>query len=321
MFFAFIGFDSVTTLAEEVRNPKRDLPIGIIATLAISTLLYAGASAVLTGMVPWYCVDNSAPLARAFSFVGNDWATTLIAVCTVTGLSSTTLASLFGQPRIFYRMSKDGLLFFLFQSVHPRTQVPYWGTIITGGVAATIAFFLSIDSLQNMISIGTLMAFSTVCAGIVILRYQPAQGEAIARSWRNNATLFVGLFVLLSIALSTALTNLENDIHPAVPIVLALLALLPIVRLALLPVNQANTSRDLFLCPLVPWLPCAGIFTNVYLICSLDWESYVRIVVWTVLGFCIYFGYGIRYSRLGRKGDIDTALEQGALNPRGGARN
>ena len=309
-----MGFDSVTTLAEEVQNPKRDLPIGIMTTLAISTALYAGASAVLTGMLPWYCVDNSAPLARAFSFVGNDWATTLIAVCTVTGLSTTTLASLFGQPRIFYRMSKDGLLFYLFQSVHPRTQVPYWGTIITGAVAATIAFFLSIDSLQNMISIGTLMAFSTVCAGIVILRYQPQQGESLTRSWRNNATVFVAVFVVLSIALSVALTNIERDLSVAVPIVLGLLTLLPVIRLALLPVNAANTSADLFLCPLVPWLPCCGIFTNVYLICSLDWESYVRILVWTVLGFLIYFLYGIRYSRLGRRGDINKAQEQGTLN-------
>ena len=307
VFFAYVGFDSVTTLAEEVRNPKRDLPIGIIATLSISTALYVGASTVLTGMQPWYCVDDSAPLARAFTFVGNSWATTLISACTVTGLTTTTLASLFGQPRIFYRMSKDGLLFHIFQSVHPKTQVPYWGTIITGSVAAAIGFLLSINSLQNMISIGTLMAFSTVCAGIVILRYQPMPDERIVRSWKNNATVFLFLFLLLAIALSTALTNLENDLNIAVPIVLLLLALAPLIRLALLPVNTANTSKDLFLCPLVPWLPCAGIFTNVYLICSLDWESYLRIVVWTILGFAIYFLYGIRYSRLGRKADMASS--------------
>ena len=305
MFFSYVGFDSVTTLAEEVRNPRRDLPIGIIATLAISTTLYVGASTVLVGMLPWYCVDDSAPLARAFTFAGNSWATTLIAACTVTGLSTTVLASLFGQPRIFYRMAKDGLLFRLFQSVHPRSQVPYWGTIVTGVVAAVIGFCLSIQSLQNMISIGTLMAFSTVCAGIVVLRYQPEQGEP-DRGWKGNATLFLFIFLLLCIALSVALTNLEQ-VSVAFPIVLLLLALLPVVRLARLPVSAANTSRaqgQLFLCPLVPYLPCAGIFTNTYLICSLDWESYVRILVWTVLGFAIYFLYGIRYSRLGRKEDL-----------------
>ena len=312
VFFSYVGFDSVTTLAEEVKNPKRDLPIGIIATLGISTALYVGATAVLAGMLPWYCVDINAPLARAFTFAGNHWATTLIAACTVTGLSTTVLASLFGQPRIFYRMSKDGLLFSLFQSLHPRSQVPYWGTIITGGVAALISFVLSIDSLQNMISIGTLMAFSTVCAGIVILRYQPPTTPVPGseppppQTWKNNVVVFLFIFLLLSIALCVSLTNLDS-VHISIPIILALLTLLPVIRLALLPQNRSDRTADLFLCPLVPWLPCTGMFANVYLICSLDWESYVRIIVWTLLGFAIYFGYGIRYSRLGRKEDAAMA--------------
>ena len=314
VFFSYVGFDSVTTLAEEVKRPKRDLPIGIITTLGISTALYVGATAVLAGMVPWYCVDINAPLAKAFTFAGNHWATTLIAACTVTGLSTTVLASLFGQPRIFYRMSKDGLLFSLFQSLHPRSQVPYWGTIITGGVAAVISFVLSIDSLQNMISIGTLMAFSTVCAGIVILRYQPAAdlnqpAPRGPQSWKNNVVLFLFLFLLAAIALCISLTNLSS-VHLSIPIILFLLTLLPVLRLSRLPQNRANPTNDIFLCPLVPYLPCAGMFTNVYLICSLDWESYVRIIVWTVLGFGIYFGYGIRYSRLGRKVDVELAGEQ-----------
>ena len=314
VFFSYVGFDSVTTLAEEVKRPKRDLPIGIIATLGISTALYVGATAVLAGMLPWYCVDINAPLARAFTFAGNHWATTLIAACTVTGLSTTVLASLFGQPRIFYRMSKDGLLFPLFQSLHPRSQVPYWGTIITGGVAALISFLLSIDSLQNMISIGTLMAFSTVCAGIVILRYQPAIDgpPPPPQTWRNNVVLFLFAFLLAAIALCVSLTHLAS-VHVVVPILFALLMLAPVVRLSFLPQNRANPDGDVFLCPLVPWLPCAGMFTNVYLICSLDWESYVRIIVWTVLGFAIYFLYGIRYSRLGRKADIQQAGEQAGL--------
>ena len=321
VFFSYVGFDSVTTLAEEVKRPKRDLPIGIISTLAISTALYVGATAVLAGMVPWYCVDINAPLARAFTFAGNHWATTLIAACTVTGLSTTVLASLFGQPRIFYRMSKDGLLFSLFQSLHPRSQVPYWGTIITGGVAALISFVLSIDSLQNMISIGTLMAFSTVCAGIVILRYQPPADlsqPVRPQTWRTNVVLFLFLFLLAAIALCVSLTNLSS-VNVAVPILLFLAMLVPVVRLALLPQNRANPGNDIFLCPLVPYLPCAGIFTNVYLICSLDWESYVRIIVWTVLGFAIYFGYGIRYSRLGRKDDLGLANEQAGVVNGGGS--
>ena len=305
MFFSFIGFDCVTTLAEEVRNPKRDLPIGILSTLGVATALYVGAVTVLTGMVPWFCVDLNAPLAQAFTFVGNDWATTLIAACTVTGLSCVVLTCLFGQPRIYYRMSKDGLLFPLFQSIHPRTRIPYWGTIVTGCVAAVIGFFLTIDSLSNMISIGTLMAFTTVCAGIVYLRYAEVEGEE-RRGWKGNVQFYLLLYVLSCIGLGTALTFLESGLHFAVPIVLFLVALTPVIRIAFLPVNPINTRKELFLCPFVPWLPCAGMFTNIYLICSLDWESYVRMAVWAVLGFTIYFGYGIRHSRLGRKGDREA---------------
>ena len=159
------------------------------------------------------------------------------------------------------------------------------------------------------------MAFSTVCAGIVILRYQPAAeiGQPLRpQTWKNNVVLFLFLFLLCAIALCASLTNLAS-VHLAVPILLFLLMLLPVIRLAMLPQNRSNPTNDLFLCPLVPWLPCCGVFTNVYLICSLDWESYVRIIVWTLLGFAIYFGYGIRYSRLGRKGDAALAAEQAGL--------
>jgi amino acid transporter len=172
VFFSYIGFDSVTTLAEEVKNPKRDLPIGIIATLIISTILYVATTIVVTGMQPWYELQNDqTPLATAFQSVGLKWASTLISAATVTALTGNTLTSLFGQPRIFYRMAKDGLLFQQFAQLHPKTKAPLWGTIYTGIAAALIAFLIPLGSLANMImisiDIGTLLAFSTsACAGV-----------------------------------------------------------------------------------------------------------------------------------------------------------
>ncbi len=156
----------VSHAAEEVIDPKVDLPIGIIGTLILTTGLYVGASAVVTGMVPWYALDPNTPLASAFETVGVNWATTLIAVCTVTALTASTLCSLFGQPRIFFRMAKDGLLFQAFAKVHPETKAPLVGTLVTGVTAGLIALMMSLDVLTDMISIGTLMAFSTVCAGM-----------------------------------------------------------------------------------------------------------------------------------------------------------
>lgn len=297
VFFAFVGFDSVTTLAEEVKSPKTDLPFGILVTLAISTTLYLGASFVIAGMVPWYCVDVNAPLAQAFQSAGNSWATTLISACTVTGLSATCLASLFGQPRIFYRMAKDGLIFKAFAKVHPKTQTPYWGTIITGGVAGTIALFLSIDSLQNMISIGTLMAFSTVCAGVIVMRYQPLPDNQLPM-WKSSPVFWLLVFLVPATALCVCM-RFHDELHFSILIVLFVLTIATVFGMSRLPVNEGNINPDLFMCPLCPWLPSLGILTNLYLIASLDWESYVRIAIWTVLGFAIYFVYGIRYSRLG----------------------
>jgi amino acid transporter len=352
VFFAYIGFDSVTTLAEEVKNPKRDLPIGIIVTLSISSALYIGASLVVTGMVPWYLLDQNRPLATAFKQVGNDWAATLIAGITVTGLTASTLTSLFGQPRIFYRMAKDGLLFRAFATLHPTTKAPLWGTIITGCSAAFIAFIFSLDALSNMISIGTLLAFSTVCGGIVILRYEspnrprnsvpgedlqgsspnnnysaenaallegPEYNEEVAipavkkllqplfrravcvsmdRILPSNSAVLLCIYLLPCVMVSVGLR--ESDTIPwAITIIFALLGVMIVLRIWYLPVDKANLPRsDQFICPLVPFLPCLGIFTNIYLITSLDFLSYVRVFIWTLIGFSIYFFYGIHHSRL-----------------------
>ena len=164
VFFSYIGFDSVTTLAEEVRNPRKDIPFGVVLTLAVGTALYVGAALVIVGMVPWYALDQNTPVASAFAKVGLSWASTLIAALTVTALTVTTLCSLFGQPRIFFRMAKDGLLNPSFSKL-TAGQVPLWGTVVSGVTAGLIAFTLDIGVLSEMISMGTLMAFSTVNYG------------------------------------------------------------------------------------------------------------------------------------------------------------
>ena len=148
VFFSYVGFDCVSTLAEECKNPQRDLPLGILGTLAIASILYVAVTLVLTGMVPSDQIDVNAPLSSAFLHAGLSWAGIIIAFGSVTTLTATTLCSLFGQPRIFYRMSQDGLLWTPFSMLNKK-QVPIFGTIVTGGTSMLIAFFLDIGTLSS----------------------------------------------------------------------------------------------------------------------------------------------------------------------------
>jgi amino acid transporter len=299
VFFSYVGFDAVTTLAEEVKNPKRDMPLGIMGTLLITTSLYVGVTIVVTGMMPWFALSVKTPIATAFNQIGLGWAATVIAAITVTGLTSTTLCSLFGQPRIFLRMSRDGLLLEAFGRLNPKTQVPVVGTLVTGIGAALIAFSLSLDSLSEMISIGTLLAFSTVCAGVIILRYQSPE--------RPRQPIWLVLWLVLGcFGLCAALRNYADVPWPAFA-ALGVFTVVPVIWLATLPMASVPET---FQCPLVPFLPAIGIFANAYLICSLDWESYVRVLAWTVLGGLNYALYGIIHSKLGAQDAAGDSLNE-----------
>lgn len=172
VFFAYIGFDAVSTAAGEAKNPQRDMPIGILVSLAVCTVIYIIVCAVLTGMVHYSQLGTPKPVATALeAYPSLLWLKTLIEIGAIAGLSSVILVMLMGQPRIFYTMSKDGLLPKVFGKVHPKYQTPYMGTVIVGVLAATLAGFLPINLLGEMVSMGTLLAFATVCAGVLILRF------------------------------------------------------------------------------------------------------------------------------------------------------
>jgi APA family basic amino acid/polyamine antiporter len=172
IFFAYIGFDQAATTAQEARNPQRDVPWGIMAALGISTLLYISMAAVMTGMVPYGQLNVSAPVAVALDAHPElGWLALPVKVGIIVGLTSVILMSLLGQPRIFLAMSRDGLLPPALQKVHPKHRTPYVGTVVTGVVACFFAGLFPLDILGELISIGILIAFSAVCAGVVVLRY------------------------------------------------------------------------------------------------------------------------------------------------------
>ena len=200
VFFAYIGFDAVSTTAEEAKNPQKDLPVGIIASLVICTLLYLVVSVILTGILPVVDYKSNvqflnAPVGYALAVIGQDWAAGLVSAGAVAGITSVLLVMLMSQPRIFFAMSRDRLLPAGASKVHPRFKTPYVTTIITGCVVAACAALVPIQILGEMTSIGTLFAFMVVCAAVMILRMQRPEAK---RPFRVPGGFMVPVLGILS---------------------------------------------------------------------------------------------------------------------------
>ncbi len=196
IFFAYIGFDSVSTHAEEARNPRRDVPIGIIASLFICTALYIAVAAVLTGMVPFNMLNKNAPVSDAFKQHGLAWAEFLISLGALTGITSVLLVMMLSQPRVLLAMARDGLLPpGFFGAVHPRFRTPWKSTILTGVFVGLMAAVLPLSTLAELVNIGTLLAFVIVCAAVLVMRRTNPDAE------RPFRTPFVPLVPILGIAL------------------------------------------------------------------------------------------------------------------------
>jgi basic amino acid/polyamine antiporter, APA family len=195
VFFAYIGFDIVATAAEETKNPQRDLPIGIFGSLAICTLLYVAVSLVVTGMVPFDQIKLKAPLAEAFRSVGESTIAQVISIGALAGLTTVTLILMMGQSRVFFAMSRDHLLPPVFSRVSRRFRTPYRTTIVTGFFVAVMAFLLDLQTLAELVNIGTLFAFIVVSIGVVVLRRTRPDLE---RAYRTPAVPLVPILAVLA---------------------------------------------------------------------------------------------------------------------------
>lgn len=307
VFFAYIGFDSVTTLASESANPKRDLPLGVILTLIIATSLYIAVSLVLTGMLNYRDVSKDAPLSNAFFSIGLPWAGGIVAAISVTTLMATTLASLLSQPRIFMQMAQDGLFFSPFKNVNKR-QVPLFGTLVTGTLAAILAFAINLDALADMISIGTLLAFYVVCGGIIVTRMNPQANvipekygrfgavEGIAREVNRSIIWVLLVFTIASAGLGVNY-NSEGPMWISISWGVVLFICWILVSLC-----RDQFRPTTFKAPLSPLIPMLGMLCNLFIITSRPWDSCVRVVVWSVLGALIYAFYGAWNSQLNKRG-------------------
>ena len=208
IFFAYIGFEAVSTAGAESKNPARDMPIGILGALVVCTILYIATCAVLVGIVPYAQLDGPAPIATAVNYIGVRWFAGLVKLGAIAGLSSVMLVLLYGQTRIFYTMSHDGLLPSQLAAVHKRFKTPWINTIIVGLVAAFSAGFLSIDTLSEVTNVGTLAAFTIVCGTVIYLRVTHPK---MARPFRTPLYPVVPILgALMCIVLLMSLMGVEK---------------------------------------------------------------------------------------------------------------
>jgi basic amino acid/polyamine antiporter, APA family len=300
VFFAYIGFDAISTTAEECNNPRRDIPISMFLALIITTILYIAVSLVLTGMVTSNELGVADPLAFVFERLNLHWLSGIIALSAVIAMASVLLVFQLGQPRIWMSMSRDGLLPKVFGRIHPKYRTPAFSTIITGIFVAVPALFMNLTEVTDLTSIGTLFAFILVSGGILVLN---PKGERKKNEKGFKVPYFNSRFFLLPVWLLVILLLISTGIGDNTDKLMSASIL-----------NKFAISENLipysffFLVSLIitlyaillKWslIPVLGLLTNLYLMSELGVTNWMRFAVWLAIGLIIYFSYGSRKSRL-----------------------
>ncbi|XP_038630799.1 cationic amino acid transporter 3-like isoform X2 [Scyliorhinus canicula] len=373
-FYAFVGFDCIATTGEEAKNPQKSIPIGIVVSLLVCFVAYFGVSAALTLMMPYYKLNKQSPLPEAFQYVGWEPARYIVAVGSLCALSTSLLGSMFPMPRVIYAMAQDGLLFRFLGNTHKTTRTPIHATIVSGIVAAIMALLFDLDVLVDLMSIGTLLAYSLVAACVLILRYQPSehlnsdlyemtQFSEIKSSLTSQINsedyqveentsvslkllfypdqqspskcsgliiyisvgILSGVVTCICIILAKCYEQLSNGYTYCVA-PLVMLCLAAAVIIFVMWKQPQNKMSLTFKVPLLPFLPVVSIFVNIYLMVMMDVSTWARFGIWMLIGFVIYFGYGIWNSsenqqssithvNLGSQEKMDKMLDFSTLLP------
>ena len=311
MFFAYIGFDAITTTAEECKNPRRDLPLGMIFSLIICTVLYVAIALVLTGMVSYTKLQVGDPLAFVFGPDGANltWLRGVVAISAVVAMTTVLLVFQLGQPRIWMAMSRDGLLPAIFSSIHKRFKTPWFSTLMTGMLVAVPALFMNLTEVTDLTSIGTLFAFVLVSGGVLLINRGGARDSSKYVPYIDSRyivpAMYVGAWLIFYIFYRETLVNyftftdvvdgqtisgwevFKHEIPMLIYVVLsgALAILCFLKRLSLIPV--------------------LGLLSCGYLLTELGITNWIRFLIWLAIGLVLYFLYGYRHSKLAER--IDPA--------------
>ncbi|MCR5888000.1 amino acid permease [Hymenobacter sp. J193] len=300
VFFAYIGFDAISTTAEECKNPQRDLPRAMIYALIICTVLYVIITLVLTGMVSYTELGVGDPLAFVFQKVGLNWLAGVVAVSAIFAMASVLLVFQIGQPRIWMTMSRDGLLPPVFAKVHPRFHTPSFSTIVTGFFVGVPAMLLNMDLVIDLTSIGTLFAFALVCGGILVIDPY-GRSDARFKVPYINGQFLVPLIMLIGLGLlflynQAGLREFGSavrgdggyeEFRHYIPMLVFILFCLGLAWLSF--------RKKLSL------LPTLGLLTNLYLMTQLGINNWLLFFGWLIIGLALYFNYGFKHSKLGLK--------------------
>lgn len=306
VFFAFIGFDALSTTSEECVNPRKDLPRAIIFSLLICTVLYVAIALVLTGLVPYTDLKVGDPLAYAFKQADmpallSDWVSGIIAVSAIIAMASVLLVFQMGQPRIWMAMSRDGLLPEIFSRIHAKFHTPWFATIITGIVVAIPCLFMNLSEVTELSSIGTLFAFVLVCAGVLKLHYRPSESYSpgFKVPYINGKWVVMPALMLLSIWITVKapevwtelLPNAEEAFYEKVPIW--------VFAVSALTLGVLSFWKNLSL------IPVLGLMSCLYLMSKVPHESWWRFLIWLSIGLVVYYLYGRRKSKLAEANNTD----------------
>ncbi|MFD2933342.1 amino acid permease [Spirosoma flavum] len=293
VFFAFIGFDSISTTAEECKNPQRDLPRAMLYCLGICTVLYVLITLVLTGMVNYKELGVSDPLAYVFQKVNLDFVAGVISVSAVVAITSALLVYQLGQPRIWMTMSRDGLLWKRFSTIHPKYKTPSFATIVTGFLVAIPSLFMDLKFFVDLTSVGTFFAFILVCAGILFLDAKGLTAQSKFKVPYINGKYIIGAILLAVVTYALTNDNLLQTLENK-PLL--------VVFWGVWIVLAVQGFRHNF-----SLLPVIGVLTNLYLMTELGASNWKIFGIWLIIGLVIYFSYGFRKSKLAIREREDAA--------------
>ena len=288
VFFAYIGFDAVSTLAEESKNPQRDLPRGMIYSLIICTVVFIILALVLTGMVSYTALNVSDPLAEVFALKGIKWMLFIVSIAAVVAMTSVILVFQMGQPRIWMAMSRDGLLPKKFAEIHPKYKTPAFSTLITGLVVGIPIFFVTPKFVLDFTSIGTLFAFVLVCGGVLILpRNMDAKEKGKFKMPYINSKFIVPVITIISLIIifyNQVSLIVNEDGSYNIPMIVFYLVWITIAIFSFIK----NYSL----------IPVLGLLSCCYLLTGMGWTNWMMFGVWLVIGLVVYLAYGYRKSKL-----------------------